>query len=586
MPNNYITYQRNLDKIRKLSASLLEDSKDGDVNELNIASNIIQTVILEIRPFEESIDKNTSLIMLREVVRKCPEIFKEARDNIEKIAKDGSNPNQAESSYIIGWLHYEGIIFPHRDRKKAAINYLTIAEEQNYAPARHLLAICYDYAQNDAAKDKGKELLELSAAQGYAASQCKLAQTCNYLFSKEGAKVKELFELSANQGYAMSQYELVRLHENSPISPDESKIAELCELAAQQGLSSAQSNLASRYFYGNGVKKNLVTALKWKYKSGRSDDEFTKSIKAELKKQNAIMTSAIIQELGDDFYQAHKNRIDEVLQQFETEEYYLNPEEFALGSKKLREFNETLKSSLLPIEIDANMASRRLLNPKEIAEILAWKHLSTLTSREQNNMVLNSMTLELAYKNATGEDLPEELFEITATLLGASSDQVQEVSDKSFNLQKKLTAKAVTDSREESKESPSLPENHIPKRANTVPSPSMYSRHTTWFNLTTTQLQFGEFVYDESPNGSLSLRFRQEGLFEQFCYDEHNDKLLGRFEESGVKIERRGNQLDIVLTPDQNPEVITIFNEIKANLKTKELQVPKIQTLPGMRMER
>ncbi|MDR1056586.1 MAG: hypothetical protein LBL90_12375 [Prevotellaceae bacterium] len=45
--------------------------------------------------------------------------------------------------------------------------------------------------------------------------------------------------------------------------------------AAEQGYASAQNSLANCYYYGEGVAKNIETALVW-YKKPRSRDKLTR----------------------------------------------------------------------------------------------------------------------------------------------------------------------------------------------------------------------------------------------------------------------------------------------------------------------
>jgi TPR repeat protein len=579
-------YQDDLNATLELSSLLSKASDDNTQFLHDIALNILRNVILDISTFEESIAKDDSLKILKEAAQKQPEIFQEICDELIKTSKNRADPNQIQAAYMLGWLNYQGIIFSQNSRE--AISYLNIAAEQNYAPAQYCLAKCYEFTD----KNKAIEFFKSAARQFHPGSIYKLAV---YEFEVNGDMIKsrKLFTLAADLGHARSQHSLVFFYDKAVgVKKNEFEATKYCKLSAEQGFLTAQFDLAHRYREAIGIKKNLLKTIELYRKIGVDSEKEEKQLDAEF----AVIKSDIIKDLGNNFYQDNKDKVDQILFYLK-ERHPLNSEDLGLRTATLRQFNKTLKKSI----------SEGTESVEDIADNLAWKHLSTLNELERHELPRAATQLKRISQNETGEDLPEELFGIITGFLGASHEETKHAFTHSpFPREKSPAANANKDGqsddflRQQRERSPSaIISEEDGKEGDIFLTPRKRKASSKMdekeeekeeekehkiaqFQLTNLQLQFRDFAYDIDPNGSLGLSFRRGGFLQEFCNNSHNQTLLQIFEGLGATICNQDNRLDIMLPREPEQQLIDIFNEAKNGLIERENQTPKIPTSSDM----
>lgn len=186
----------------------------------------------------------------------------------------------------------------HNDTQEA-VKWISMAADQNYAPAQNELANLYSmnkvHPDDDKevhgsipdkdAMDKAIELYRKAALQGYANAQENLGNAYaqgqigefwGLTPGKAEADKKEAVlwhEKAANQGYALAQYNLGECYKKGEgVEKNLATAVYWYRKAAEKGNFWAQSALGDAYLNAQGVDKSLPDAIKWYEKAGAQGD--------------------------------------------------------------------------------------------------------------------------------------------------------------------------------------------------------------------------------------------------------------------------------------------------------------------------
>lgn len=107
----------------------------------------------------------------------------------------------------------------------------------------------------------------MRAFQGNAASQCKMGEyysdkTTDHLDLNEAAK---WYSVSARNGYVKASFALAKLYDQNSheIPGGKEKSLQIYSDMANQGFPTAQCILGMKYWYGDGVEEDVLSAIKW-----------------------------------------------------------------------------------------------------------------------------------------------------------------------------------------------------------------------------------------------------------------------------------------------------------------------------------
>ena len=158
----------------------------------------------------------------------------------------------AQSQLELGSTFYFGTLGMAKNEVEA-VKWLRKAAEQNHSLAQSNLAICYENGLGVA-----KDAVEAAKWYHKAAEQ--------NLPQKNEADGKLLADIraKAEKGDAQSQYELARAFGGGSlgVAKDEAEGVKWCRKAAEQNHAGAQCILGVWYYYGQGVVKDYVEAVK------------------------------------------------------------------------------------------------------------------------------------------------------------------------------------------------------------------------------------------------------------------------------------------------------------------------------------
>jgi uncharacterized protein len=208
--------------------------------------------------------------------------------------KPFAEQGDANAQSNLGWMYYLEQGVPASN--KTALMWFKLSAEQGHADAQFGLGMMY--ANGDGIPQDDKTALKwyrLSAEQGHAFAQHALGEMFEKgeVVPQDGETALKWYKLSAEQGLSYAQFALGEMFEKGEIVPQDDETAlkwyelvaksdddhhrELAEkklpslrkkiIVQKEQDADAQYRLALRYKNGDGVEKNLSTALSWARKA-------------------------------------------------------------------------------------------------------------------------------------------------------------------------------------------------------------------------------------------------------------------------------------------------------------------------------
>ena len=178
-----------------------------------------------------------------------------------KAAEQGYAPAQ----HILGLCYVKGVV--EKKDEKESVKWIRKAAEQDYAPAQSLLGFCYILGKGVVEDEKESEKwFRKAAEQGDADAQYNLGRYYEngIVVATDKRMAVSWYRKAAEQGHADAQHHLGLCYENGKGVATDKRMA-VCwyRKAAEQGHADAQNNLGVCYWFAKGVAHDKGAALFW-----------------------------------------------------------------------------------------------------------------------------------------------------------------------------------------------------------------------------------------------------------------------------------------------------------------------------------
>ncbi len=177
------------------------------------------------------------------------------------LARQAAEGDDLQGRHALGTMLAEGLGIG-RDPQRATAHF-RVAADKGFAPSLHALGLT---AIQEEKVDVALIYLVPAANQNYAPARTVLAHlhlTGNGV-EKNGIEALTLLTPAAEKGYAQAQYLLGFMYENGyGIEQDYAQALQWHTAAAEQGLAVSQCALGYMYLRGEGTEENLDEAIRW-----------------------------------------------------------------------------------------------------------------------------------------------------------------------------------------------------------------------------------------------------------------------------------------------------------------------------------